>query len=62
MMLQKSCLDQIGVEFHQKVIDTIVNLPTPKRRTIREAFKTRTWENLGKIPNRGGHRGLRSQT
>ena len=34
-MLQKVYLDQIGVEFHQKVIDAIVNLPTPKRRTLR---------------------------
>ena len=28
-------LYQIGVEFHQKVIGAIVNLPTPKQRTLR---------------------------
>ena len=31
-------IEQIGVEFHYKVIGAIVNLPTPKRRTLPWAF------------------------
>ena len=33
-MLQKGYLDQIGIEFHQKLIGAIVNWPTQNRRTL----------------------------
>ena len=37
-MLQKGYLDQIGVEFHPKLIHGIVNWHTPSRRTLKESM------------------------
>ena len=34
LMLQKGYLDQIGIEFGQKLIGTIVNWPTPSWKTF----------------------------
>ena len=38
LMLQKGYLDQIGVEFHPKLIHGIVNWHTPSRRTLKESM------------------------